>query len=110
MTTRGNTALSISASHVQVDHAGVAWIVDTQVKVIEVVLERFAHGWSPEETHLQHPDLSLAQIHSALAWYYDHQTELDTEIERRLRDVELRMSRAPETPLRKRLRAMGRIA
>lgn len=109
MTTRGNAALSISASHVKVDHAGVAWIEGTQIKVVEVVLEKFAHGWSPEETHFQHPDLSLAQIHSALAWYYDHQADLDVEIERRLRDVELRMSRAPETPLRKRLRATGRI-
>jgi uncharacterized protein (DUF433 family) len=110
MTLRGNTALSMPASHVRLDDAGVAWLEGTQVKVIEIVLEKFAHGWSPEETHLQHPDLSLAQIHSALAWYYEHQTDLDVEIERRLKDVELRMSRAVESPFRKRLRSMGRIA
>jgi uncharacterized protein (DUF433 family) len=110
MTTRGNNALSVSAAHVHLDDAGVAWIDGTQIKVIEIILEKFAHGWSAEETHFQHPDLSLAQIHSALAWYYEHQIDLDVEIERRLKDVELRMSRAPESPLRKRLRAMGRIA
>jgi uncharacterized protein (DUF433 family) len=110
MTTRGNNALSMSTSHVRVDEAGVAWIDDTQVKVVEIILEKFAHGWSPEETHFQHPDLSLAQIYSALAWYYEHQAVVDMEIERRLKDVELRMSRAVESPLRKRLRAMGRIA
>lgn len=36
---------------------------------------------------LQYPHLSLAQIHAALAYYYDHQTELDAEIQRRRQEV-----------------------
>jgi len=36
----------------------------------------------------QHPHLSLAQIYSALAYYHDHQAEMDQEIEKGLRDVE----------------------
>lgn len=28
-----------------------------QVKVIEVVLDKMAYGWSAEEIHLQHPHL-----------------------------------------------------
>jgi uncharacterized protein (DUF433 family) len=106
---RGSACLATPVSHVQLDDAGVAWIEGTGVKVIEVVLDRFAQGWSPEETHFQHPDLSLAQIHAALAWYYDHQAELDAEIEQRLRGVEAQMAQAPESPLHKRLRAMGRL-
>ena len=39
-----------------------------------------AYGWSPEEYHLQHPGISLAQIHAALAYYYEHQIELDQAI------------------------------
>jgi len=39
-----------------------------------------AYGWSPEETHFQHPHLSLAQIHGALTYYYEHQSELDSQI------------------------------
>ncbi len=27
-----------------------------------------AYGWSPEEMHFQHPDLTLGQIYSALAY------------------------------------------
>jgi uncharacterized protein (DUF433 family) len=36
-------------------------------------LDHLAYGWSPEEMHYQHPPLSLAQIHAALAYYFDHQ-------------------------------------
>jgi uncharacterized protein (DUF433 family) len=94
---------------VLVDDAGVAWIEDTNVKVVEIVLARLAHGWSPEEVHFQHPDLSLAQIHAALTWYYDHQAELDAEIERRLSAVEAQMADAVDSPLRNRLRSARRV-
>ena len=40
------------------------------MKVTEVVLDKIAYGWSPEEIHFQHPHLSLAQIHAALTYYY----------------------------------------
>ncbi len=35
------------------------------MKVIEIVLEKIAYGWSPEELHFQHPYLTLGQIYSA---------------------------------------------
>ena len=57
-------------AHIHLDGRGVAWIDDTNVKVIEVVLDKLAHGWSPEEIHFQHPGLSLAQIYGALSYYY----------------------------------------
>lgn len=108
-TAAAHAYLPTSVPHVRLDEAGVAWIDDANVKVIEVVLDRLAHGWSPEEIHLQHPGLSLAQIHAALAWYYDHQADLDAEIEQRLLRVEGQMARAGESALRRRLRATGRI-
>ena len=97
-------AIDPPTRHVFVDAVGVAWVEGTNVKVIEIVLDRLAHGWGPEEVHFQHPNLSLSQIHAALAWYYDHETELDAEIERRLREVEERMGATAESPLRRRLR------
>jgi uncharacterized protein (DUF433 family) len=54
---------------IELDERGVAWISGTKTKVIEVALDRVAYGWSPEEIHFQHNYLSLAQIHSALAYY-----------------------------------------
>ena len=65
-----------SAPHIKRDDRGVAWIDETNVKVIEVVLDRLAYGWSPEGIHFQHPRLSLAQIYAALTYYYDNQGEL----------------------------------
>jgi hypothetical protein len=33
-------------------------------------------------TLTSYPDLNLAQVHSALAYYYDHQDEIDAELAR----------------------------
>ena len=92
-------------THIRVDKAGVAWIDDTNVKVVEVILDHLAYGHSPEETHLQHPHLSLAQVYAAYAYYFDHQPRLDAEIERRYRRSELLRAGAGPQPSRKRLLA-----
>ena len=78
---------TVVTSLIELDENGVAWIGDANTKVIEVVLDRIAYGWSAEEIHFQHPHLSMAQIHAALSYYYEHQPELDDEIERRYREV-----------------------
>jgi uncharacterized protein (DUF433 family) len=100
---------AILPPHVRTDSQGVAWVDDTNVKVIEVVLARLAHGWSPEEIHFQHPHLSLAQIHAALAYYYDNQETMDQTIERELRETDGQAAAATQSPLRRRLRAAGRL-
>jgi uncharacterized protein (DUF433 family) len=69
--------------HVQLDSKGVPVIVGTNMKVVELVMAQMAYGWSPEELLFQHPYLTLGQIHSALAYYWDHKDELDADIERR---------------------------
>lgn|GEM_PF-995671 len=69
--------------HVEHDDKGNPVLSDTTMKVVELVMAQRAHGWSPEEIHFQHPELSLGQIYSALAYYWDHQKELDTDIERK---------------------------
>lgn len=68
--------------HVVLDDRGVAWIEGGNVKVVEIVLDKLAYGWNVDEIHRQHPTLSLSQIHAAFAYYYDHQHELDAEIDR----------------------------
>ena len=96
--------------HIEIDERGVAWIPDANTKVIEVVLDRVAYGWSPEEIHFQHPTLSLAQIHAALTYYYDHQAELDAEIMRQLKEVEALSEAAKDSPGRQRLREKGLLS
>lgn len=99
-----------ATSHIRLDDRGVAWIDETNTKVIEVALDRIAHGWSPEEIHFQHSHLSLAQIHAALGYYYDHKLEMDADIQRSVRDVEQLRAQAGESPIRKRLRELGKLA
>lgn len=94
-------------THIQLDD-GVAWIEGTHVKVIEVVLDKLAHGSSPEEIHFQYTHLSLAQIHAALAYYYDHQAQLDQAIERDWEEVNTMAAKAADSPLQKRLRELSR--
>jgi uncharacterized protein (DUF433 family) len=94
---------TVAATHIELDENGVAWIDDTGVKVVEVAVDKIAHGSSPEEMHFQYPHLSLAQIHAALAYYYDHQSELDAEIERRRREADELASTASDTSLRQKL-------
>jgi len=84
-------------------------IAGTNMKVIELVLERMAYGWSPEELHFQHPYLTLGQIYSALAYYWDHQEELDQDIERRLQFVDGVQRALGSSPLVARLKAKGLI-
>ena len=89
------------------DERGVPWLKGTNTKVVEVVLDRFAHGWSVEEIHFQHPHLSLAQIHVAFVYYYEHQAEMDAFIVEQVDRVEaLRKSSTP-LQLRNRLRQSG---
>ena len=50
--------------------------------MIEVVPDHLGYGWSADAIHEQHPHLSLAQIHAAPAFFYDHQAEFEAEIEK----------------------------
>ena len=93
--------------HIVLNESKVAIIAGANMKVIELILDRAAYGWSPEELQFQHPYLTLGQIYSALAYYSDHQDELDQEIEKRLKKIEkVQKSSLPST-LEARLKAKG---
>ena len=96
-------------AHIEVTPEGVPYIAGTQTKVVEVVLDRLAYHWDVDEIHRQHPHLSLAQIHSALAYYYDHQAEMDGEIDAQLRRIAAIRASLGESPIRLKLQAMGRL-
>ena len=78
-------------------------------KVVELILDHVAYGWSPEELHFQHPPLAMGQIHSALAYYWDHKLEIDQDIERRLQVVDRVQQETRRPSLVERLRAKGLV-
>ena len=93
--------------HVDFTSEGVPIIAGTQTKVEEVVLDHLAYHWDAYEIHQQHPYLSLAQIHSALAYYYDHQAEMDQTIEEGLLQVAEIKTSLGESSVRLKLKALG---
>jgi len=66
--------------HIVLNEQGVPEILGSTMKVLELVLSQKAYGWSPEELHSQYPHLSLGQIHSALAYYWDHEDALEAAV------------------------------
>ena len=94
-------------AHVELDDSGRAWITGANVKVIEVALDMVAYGWGAEQIHEEHPDLSLAEIHSALAYYYDHQAELDREMRAQAQEAERLAAAGSDSPVVRRLRERG---
>ena len=93
--------------HIQITPEGVPVIAGTQTKVIEIVLDRLANHWDAEEIQRQYPYLGPAQIHAALTYYYDHQSELDRDIEERLKKVREIESRHGTSSIRLKLKSLG---
>jgi len=55
-------------------------ISGTRVKVEQIALEYERLGWTPDQIVEAHPHLTLAQVHDALCYYYDHQAEIDAQV------------------------------
>jgi len=53
----------------------------TRVPVWQIANAIINLGETVENYQADHPTLTLAQIHAALSYYFDHQTEIDAEIE-----------------------------
>lgn len=92
--------------HIVLDDSGTPVIEGANTKVVEVVLHVRTAGITPEQLHLDLPHLTLGQIHSALAYYWDHQAELDTDIRRRREYAERLREEHGQPPVAERLRAL----
>src|SRR5262245_37845430 len=107
---RDKPMTTVLEGHIRLDDRGVAWVDDSNIKVIEVALDQIANGWSADEIFRQHNGyLSLAQIHAALSYYFDHKTEFDAEIERQVREFDRLREESLNSPIRQKLRDLGKI-
>ena len=95
--------------HIQLDERGTAIIVGSTMKVTELVTSHQVQDWSPEDLQVEYPHLSLGQIYSALAYYWDHRQVLDVEIQRREAYVIEMERQAIESPFVARLKAEGHL-
>jgi uncharacterized protein (DUF433 family) len=47
-------------------------VAGTNIKVAQIAWEHEHHGMTPDEIVDAHPHLTLADVHAALAYYFDH--------------------------------------
>jgi uncharacterized protein (DUF433 family) len=59
---------------------GSPHLAGTRITVRTVVIASLLHGQTPEELLQHYPHLTLAAIHDALSYYYDHRETVDREI------------------------------
>ena len=82
-------------THIRFDPEGRPWLEGTSIKVMEVVLNHLANGWSAEEISFNHDRrIPLAKIYAAVAYDHDNQEAFDRQIEEDLRTYHLLRSEA----------------
>lgn len=55
------------------------FVTGTRIRVSDIAIQSEVHGKSPDEIVAAFPQLSLAQVHAALAHYFDHRTTIVDE-------------------------------
>ncbi len=78
-----------------------------RVRVAQIVLDYLAYGWSVEEMCRQHPYLTLSEAHTAMAYYFDVQAEIEQEIRTEWEQVEQEESLLSPSPFFVRMRSKG---
>jgi uncharacterized protein (DUF433 family) len=101
---------TVEYAHVTIGPDNVPMLTGTRIKLVEIVIPHLAYGWDARDLCREFPHLSPGQVHSALGYYYDHQAEVDADIERGIQiDEEYRkkFEAAGPSPLRLKLKAKG---
>jgi uncharacterized protein (DUF433 family) len=91
--------------HIVLNADNIPLVAGTTLKVVEIVMAQRAYGWTPEEFQINHRNLSMSQIYSALAYYWDHRQSLDEDIQRREEYIQQLEQQAQDSPFVARLKA-----
>ena len=93
-------------AHIVVREDGKLVIDDTNFKVILLIEEYLAQGSSPEQLQDNHPQLSMGQVLSVLAYYWDNREAIDEQVRLDDEEVEQLRRETPEPPGLERLRRL----
>jgi uncharacterized protein (DUF433 family) len=77
------TALPVISEYIGIKPGycgGQPHILGHRIKVKHVAIWYERMGMSPDEIVSSHPGITLAQVHAALAYYYDHRGEIERDI------------------------------
>jgi len=78
-----------------------------RVRVAQVAMDYLAHGWSVDEMCRQHLNLTPAEAHAAMAYYFDHREEIDREIESEFQEASDSLAHAGAVPFVIRMKSKG---
>jgi len=78
-----------------------------RIRISMIASAYLSHGYSPEEMCRQFPHLQLSEAYSAMAYYFDHQVQIDSEIEAEMQEYDQLRADKPISPFVRRLRELG---
>jgi hypothetical protein len=80
-----------------------------RIRVAQIAMDYLEHGWSVDEMCRQHPYLTLSEAHAAMAYYFDHQTDIDREISEEIEQVDRDQSQSRRSAIYHHLRAQSLV-
>ncbi|MCI0643092.1 MAG: DUF433 domain-containing protein [Gemmataceae bacterium] len=78
-----------------------------RIRVSMIVSSYLAHGYSVDEMCRQFPHLQPAETHSAMAYYFEHQNEIDQELADELKAAQEGRKQQFASPVYQKLKAKG---
>ena len=73
----------ITSTHIELDPAkcgGKPLIAGTRIRVWDIYVASELGGLSPDDIVVQYPSISLADVHAALAYYWDNREAIDEQM------------------------------
>src|SRR5262245_57166193 len=80
-----------------------------RTRVSMIVMDYLARGLGPDELVRHYPYLKLAEVHAAMTYYYDHQPEIDAEIQAELDQLRDEPNTTPSSAIWLKLKSKGLI-
>ncbi len=72
---------TVSYPHLEPHPDGIRLKRLPRIRVSMIVADYLGHGWSADQIAEQHPHLRPGEIHSAMAYYFDHPEEIHRTFE-----------------------------
>src|SRR5258707_13631873 len=103
------TATNVYPHIVKENGAAACLASHPRTRVAMIVMDYLARGLGPEDLVRHYPYLKLAEVHAAMAYYHDHQDEIDAEIRAELDQLDNESNPNLNSPVWLKLKAKGRI-
>lgn len=99
---------TVAIQHIELRPNGAgelrSFIMGTRVRVQDIYVDAEIRGKSPDEIVAAMPHLTLAQVHAALSYYFDHREEILDEMRRDASFVSMMKKQTGPGPLETKLR------